>query len=84
MKTKKKNEDEEQVMQIIFDNTDGNNQPDDNPTRNVGNKEPTLATFRKDKLKRLCYPRLEAGLSLIKLRAWKYTSSGETHSNNIS
>ena len=56
-------------MQIIFDNTDGNNQPDDNPTRNVGNKEPTLATFRKDKLKRLCYPRLEAGLSLIKLRA---------------
>ena len=54
MKTKK-SEDEEQFMQIIFDSIDGNNQPDDNPTRNVGNKEPTLATFRKDKLKRLCF-----------------------------
>lgn len=80
----KKSEDKEEFMQDIFDNINGNHQPDDDSTRNVGSKEPTPATFRKDKLKRLYNPHLESDPNLIKLRACKYDmSSGETHSNDI-
>ena len=80
----KKSEDEEEFMQDMFDNIDGKHHPDGNPTGNVGSEERTPATFRKDKLNRLHYPRLKAGPGLIKLRACKYdTSSGDTHSNDI-
>ena len=44
----KKSEDEEEFMQVIFDNIGRNRQPDDDPTRNVGSEEPTSAIFRKD------------------------------------
>ena len=36
----KKSEDEEEFMQDIFDNINGNHQPDDDPTGNVGSEEP--------------------------------------------
>ena len=71
----KKSEDEEEFTQDIFDNIDENHQPDDDSTGNAGCEKSTPATFRKVKLKRLHYPRLEAGPGLIKLRACKYDMS---------
>ena len=81
----KRSEDEEEFMADILDNIDGNHQPDDDPTGHIGSEEPAPASFKKDKLKRPHYPRLEAGPGLVKLRACEYdTPSGETHSNDIS
>ena len=87
----KKSEDEEEFMEEIFDYIDENHddeESDGNDEEDGGNDEEneqiTQVSFRKDKLKRMHFPRLEAGPDLIKLRACKFdTSSGETHSNDI-